>query len=871
MTARILFWLFILAGAAWARTPSSWGQPADRAAFINATIVVSPQQTITRGTLLIEGGKVTAVGNGVAIPPDARVHDLQGKVIHPGFLDPYVVESRVTGSEKTWEGKPQLPERVHDELRLADTLDLKSDAFDTLRGMGFVGVGLVPERGIARGQAALYHTGRSERPERDNLWRPDLASVVVFEPLGWGKLDNENYPLSLQGNIAFVRQLFLDSAWYDRHQDSPDPVELEASKASLKAVRDGQRTLYSEATSALDVLRLTELWDELGIPRRAMVLSGQEWQVLEWLKSRPGQSYILPVAFPKTPTTGPGRTRDSWSLEELRAWHAAPGNPAWLVAHGLPFSLTTHRLKSLDDWNARLQDAFAAGLTHSQAMAALTTEPARLLGVSDRLGTLNPGMSASFVIRDGQPFDGRSEVEEVWIEGRRQARYETLVKGQKEEEAKPVKARPFIAKTDYASPPQSLPAETLAPPAVLVSNATVWTQVPGEGPRVADLLARGGKIVAVGSDLDAPAGAHVIDGTGLHLTPGIIDAHSHTAIEGDVNEPGKNVTAMCAIKDVINPFDHEIYLQLASGVTAANLLHGSANAIGGQSVTVKWRLGARPDGMVFAGAPEGIKFALGENPKQSNWGDTHAQRYPQSRLGVNELVRGSFASAKNYRKQKEAGLDPEPDLALEALLEVLDGKRLIHCHSYRLDEILAMLRLAEEEGFKVAVFQHVLEGYKVADELAAHGAGASTFADWWAYKVEVEDAIPGNAALMAERGVLSSINSDSGDLARRLNTEAGKSVRYGGMSEPEALALITRNPALQLGVGDRVGTLAAGKDADFVLWSAPPLSQEAVCLQTWIDGKRYYLQADEAGRVQRAQAERERLARLAESKEEKSK
>ena len=273
----------------------------------------------------------------------------------------------------------------------------------------------------------------------------------------------------------------------------------------------------------------------------------------------------------------------------------------------------------------------------------------------------------------------------------------------------------------------------------------------------------------------------------------------------------------------------------------------------------------------MAGAPGGIKFALGENPKQSNWGDEHVVRYPQSRLGVNELIHGSFAAAKNYRAQKLAGEDPEPDLALEALVEVLEGKRLIHCHSYRQDEILALIRLADQEGFKVATFQHVLEGYKVADEIAAHGAGASTFADWWEYKVEVEDAIPYNASMMAERGVVVSVNSDSSDLARRLNTEAGKSVRYGEMSEPEALALVTRNPAIQLGIADRVGTLAAGKDGDFALWSADPLSQEAVCLETWIEGKRYFQQSAEAARVAALQAERERLLKLVEKKKEEKK
>jgi imidazolonepropionase-like amidohydrolase len=864
MGYRLLLCFALFCLPAWARTPSSWGEPADKVAFSNATIMVAPGQTIAKGTLLVASGKVVAVGSEVAIPSGTLVVDLGGKVIHPGFLDPYVVESRVSDAVTKPSEKPQLAERVHDEWNLADTIKLKPEAFDKLRALGFVAVAVVPEHGIARGQAALYHTGRSERPAQDNLWRRGLASVIVFEPLGWEKLDGQNYPLSLVGNVAFVRQLFLNSAWHDRHSADPgQSVEHTQTLASLKAVRSGERLLLSEASSALDVRRLSKLWTELAVPRRALVLSGREWQALDWLKG-PSESYILPIAFPKTPKTGPGQSPQELSLAALREWHAAPGNPSWLAGRGVPFSLTTHRLKGLDEFEGRLQDALAAGLSEERALAALTTEPAKLLGLSDRFGTLRPGMSASFVVRNGAPFSGQSQVEEVCIEGRRYPRFETLVSNAETPDA--VKPRDFIVTAEYRDPPRLFSSAPFLPSAVLVKGATVWTQEPGEEPRVADLLVRGGKIVAVGQGL-AATGAQLIEGRGLHVTPGLIDAHSHTAVEGDVNEPGRNVTAMVAMKDVLNPFDHDIYLQLASGVTVANILHGSANAIGGQSITVKWRWGSPPEALVMQGAPEGIKFALGENPKQSNWGDVHSQRYPQSRLGVNELIHGAFSSAKNYRKQKQAGLDPEPDLALEALLEVLDGKRLIHCHSYRQDEILALIRLAEEEGFKVAVFQHVLEGYKVADEIAKHGGAASTFADWWAYKVEVEDAIPHNAALMAERGVLVSVNSDSPDLARRLNTEAGKSVRYGGMSEAEALALVTRNPAQQLGIADRVGTLSAGKDADFVIWSAHPLSQEAICLETWIEGRRYYQQTAEAKRVQDLAAERARLIKLVEKKE----
>ncbi len=863
MRLSFVLFLTLFLTPAWAKTPSSWGQPADQVAFTKARIMVAPGQTIN-GTLLISEGKVVAVGPEVAIPQGTRVIEASGKVIHPGFIDPYLVESRLQelGEESA---APQLPERVHDERKVADRLDLKSKAFQDLRELGFVAVAVVPERGIARGRAALYHTAQTNRPSQENLLEPELASVIGFEPLGWQKLEGENYPLSLMGNVAFVRQLFLDSDWYDRHRGQPG-VELAATLDSLGQVRRGERLLISESTSFLDVLRLAGLWKELALPRTAIVLSGEEWQGLDWLvKSRaPGQGWILPLNFPATPKATKARPASNWSLEGLRKWQAAPGVARWLQTRGQNFAFSTHRLKDLDELSQSLADVIAAGLPAETALAALTTEPAKLLGISERFGTLTPGKSASFVIRTEGPFSGKGRIEEIWVEGRRHPHFGRLVEDENEKD--PVKAREFITAAEYGTPPVVFHNTQLSPSTVLIQGATVWTGEPSQAPFPADLLVRSGKIAAIGPNLSNPGGAHVIDGRGLHLTPGIIDAHSHTAVEGDVNEPGRNVTAMVAIKDVLNPFDHDVYLQLASGVTTANILHGSANAIGGQSITAKWKWGTTPAEMVMKEAPEGIKFALGENPKQSNWGDEHSSRYPQSRLGVNELVRGAFATAKNYRAQKETGLDPEPDLVSEALLEVLDGKRLIHCHSYRQDEILALIRLAEQEGFKIATFQHVLEGYKVADEIAAHGAGASTFADWWAYKVEVEDAIPGNAALMQERGVLVSINSDSGDLARRLNTEAGKSVRYGRLTEPQALALITRNPAQQLGILQQTGTLALGKDADFALWSAPPLSQEARCLETWIEGKRYYHHSEEAPRTATLQAEKAKLIELTEKK-----
>ncbi len=423
--------------------------------------------------------------------------------------------------------------------------------------------------------------------------------------------------------------------------------------------------------------------------------------------------------------------------------------------------------------------------------------------------------------------------------------------------------------------PNAWLAETPAQPKVLlVRNATLWTSGPQGKLDHTDLLIRQGKIAAIGQNLGAPRGAVILDASGKHVTAGLIDCHSHTALEGGTNEGTNITTAEVRIEDVIDPETIGIYRQLAGGLTVANVLHGSANSIGGQNAVIKLRWGASADQMLFAGAPAGIKFALGENPKQSNWGNLDELRYPQTRPGVEQSIRERFTAARDYQRQwrefraghGNSRIPPRRDLQLDALVEILEGKRLVHSHSYRADEILMLIRLADEFGFTVASFQHVLEGYKVADEIAAHGAGASTFSDWWAYKFEVIDAIPYNGSLMHDRGVVVSFNSDDDELARRLNLEAAKAVRYGGASESEALKFVTLNPAIQLKIDDRVGSLEKGKDADFVLWSGHPLSTFSVAEQTWIDGRKYF-DRDEDLASREALAE-ERAALIAKVKAE---
>ena len=416
-------------------------------------------------------------------------------------------------------------------------------------------------------------------------------------------------------------------------------------------------------------------------------------------------------------------------------------------------------------------------------------------------------------------------------------------------------------------------AQTRTAGVVAIRNATLLTVTKGTIQN-GTIVLRDGKIAALGQNMAIPPGADVVDGTGRFVSPGIIDCHSHIAADS-INEGGTTVSSMTGIEDVFNPSDVDIYRDLAGGLTTANVLHGSANPIGGKNYVIKLRWGKpRAEDFAFEGAMPGIKFALGENPKRAGGGSGGRQgngplRYPGTRMGVEYVIRDAFARAKAYqaewqqferrRKAGEKAVEPRRDLQLEPLVEILEGKRLVHAHSYRADEILMLLRVAEEFGFKIQTLQHVLEGYKVAKEIAAHGAGASTFSDWWGYKIEAVDAIPYNAALMAKKGVLVSVNSDSAEHARRLNTEAAKSMKYGSLSEDEALALVTINPAKQLRIDNRVGSLEPGKDADVVIWNRHPLSSYAIADRVYIDGQKYYDRQDDQKRLTELAREKQTL------------
>lgn len=952
-------------------------------ALTNARIVAAPGKTIEKGTILIRDGVIVQAGPDVKVPAEARVWDLAGKTIYPGFIDAY---SRL-GLPETLQPEPLRPDvdnddpnakpkeipresakgmhswnaRVTPERKAADYLNLDKKSTRKLRDLGFASALVVPGRGIFRGSSALINL--QEADVTTMVLAPSVAQHVAFD---FYRRDERCYPNSLMGCIALIRQNFLDASWYQAAQEayrkSPGTTERPEANASLAALAEQaqrQQPTVFEADDELELLRAIRISDEFKL-KPVLYGNGYEYRVRKALAATK-TPVILPLDFPKVPEIERPEQALEYELDELQHWDRAPSNPARLAEAGIPIAFTAEKLEKPEkEFWPRIRLAVRRGLTRDAALAALTTTPAEMFGVADRLGTIAPGRIANLVVASGDLFSGEAKVLTTWVDG---YFYDTDSAGERDprgswEIASEGKTLPLIVEgesdklevklagekatlstkedivllvvpaklfekgegsirlsgriageaitgsgetptgatirwnakrtaaytpvkkaDDKPSPldkpldfPETYPAGSfgrIAPPekphTILIQGATIWTSGPQGTLQNADLLVTDGKISAVGNSLKVPGGTSVIDGKGTHVTPGIVDCHSHTAISEGVNEASHAVTCEVRIGDVINATDIDIYLELAGGVTAANILHGSANPIGGQNQVIKFRWGALPEELKFADAMPGVKFALGENVKQSNWGDKFRTRYPQTRMGVEQLIRDRFRAALEYDTalKKKDGLPPRRDLQLEALLEIVNGKRLIHCHSYRQDEVLMLLRLASEFKIKIGTFQHILEGYKVADEIAKHGAGGSTFADWWAYKWEAFDAIPDNAAMMHGRGIVTSVNSDSGDLARRLNTEAAKSTKYGGLPADEALKLVTIYPALQLHIDAKTGSLEPGKDADFVIWNGNPLSNYTTVNQTWVDGRKYFDRAEDAEARKSVAAQREALIQKA--------
>jgi imidazolonepropionase-like amidohydrolase len=872
-------------------------------ALTGARVIAAPGRVIENGVVVVRGGVIESVGpqGTAAVPADARVFDLKGKVLHAAFIDPYVPADRLAGKrprgpsddeegaeQAPGQGRPgggaagstvTPPNPAHAEERVLDSLRVQDRVADTYRRLGFAAVAAVPSSGTLRGQGVVVSL--EDGPIESRVLLNPSGQYVSLEPerFDFTQFFRASYPASKMGAVAMTRQALLEARWwreaeaaYARRPGGQARPRHDAGAEALGPAAEGRETVVFEATDVLSLLRAGRIARDFRL-KALYVGAGDEYRLRDQVVAMK-PDLILKVDFPR-----PYRLDDEteWldvPLERLRRMDRAASNPKWLRDAGLTFSLTTAGLENAEDFTARVREALARGLSRDDALAALTVAPARQLGLGDRLGTIEAGKIANLAVETGEPFAVVSRVTEIWIDGKRielpeRRRTETGRgggEGQRgAEEAPRPDARPF---------PEPEAGALAAPSAVVIRGATIWTEGPQGILENADMVVVNGKVSAVGRGLSAPPGALEIDGRGKHVSPGIIDCHSHTAIDGNVNELTHNVTAEVRIKDVIDPLDVAVYRELAGGTTTANVLHGSANAIGGQNAILKWRWGGGPDDLLVAGAPEGIKFALGENPKQSNFNNPRP-RYPATRMGVANLIRERFLAARDYRKRQEEyrkasavkGASPiplEPDLQLEAIAEILEGKRAVHCHSYRKDEILEIIRVAEEFGVKVATFQHVLEGYKVADEMAKHGAGGSTFSDWWAYKPEAYDAIPYNGALMRERGVVVSFNSDSDELARRLNWDAAKAVKWGGVPPADALAFVTINAAKQMGIDKRAGSLEAGKDADFVLWSGDPLSSNTAALETWIEGKKYFDRAADLAR--RPALEKERADLVAKAK-----
>jgi imidazolonepropionase-like amidohydrolase len=893
-------------------------------AITDARIVLASGNVVEKGTLVLRDGRIEAVGAGVAAPPDARTIPGTGLTLYPGLVS---ASSRLgmpaAADYPAVRGDSYPLATVRAEQSAAALFKPDPAAALALRRLGFGATLAAPSAGIFPGQSAVFSLADANDASA-LLLRADIFQHLQFTSGG----EFGAYPGSLMGQIAVARQVLLDARVAPK-SPSGRPL-VSRALASLQGVVSKRQPLAIAASGSAQIERALHLSREFGLT--PTIEGGTDgYAVIDALKAA-GASVLLSTDLPAAPTVAAGETStetlQSLRRRALAPTTAAalaragipfalvPGTPAdfarnvrRMIAAGLSedaaltaLTLSPARLLgvekelgtlapgklgdviaveggSLFSPNAKIKYLFVDGkeVTPPTAPEAPAAPPGR------RPGPAAPAAPPLDVAKLLPPGVSRDEAI-AFLKASPDAAKPFLPAGVTPEQALAALEGREPAGAPAPAPQAPAAAAETAPPTVgttlipalptpvaktfVLRGATVWTSGPTGVLKAADVLVKDGKIVAVGATLAVPSGTQEIDAKGKHITPGMIDCHSHTAIAGGVNEGSNSVTAECRIEDVIDAEDVNIYRQLAGGTTAANLLHGSANAIGGQNAVVKWRWGADADGLKLVGAPAGIKFALGENPTRSNGGipTSGERRYPGTRMGVERVIRERFLAGRDYLAAWKAfrdGRGPEPrrDLQLEAIGEILEGKRLVHCHSYRADEILTMTRLAEEFGFTMATFQHVLEGYKVADELAKHGVGGSTFSDWWGFKIEANEAIPFNGALMTERGVVVSFNSDSSELARRMNLEAAKAVRWGGLAPAEALKLVTINPARQLRIDRMTGSLEAGKDADIVVWSGDPLSAYSVCEKTFVDGTlRFDRVQDLAARAAQAQ-EKERLAK----------
>ncbi|WP_396214275.1 amidohydrolase family protein [Gemmatimonas sp.] len=916
-------------------------------ALVGARVVTAPGQLLDNATIVIRNGVVTAVGTGIAAPAGARVWELKGLTVYPGFIDAHAD----LGGDLPAQGGDVGPTHWNPQVRawFSTTSNLKDDSTRrvALRSLGFGAALAVPRQGIFRGTASVVNL--SDAGVRERVLRPDLAQTIGFaRSFALGGM----YPNSTMGTVALMKQTFLDAEWYGRAWSTYEtsgrsilpPETSEALAAMGKAVK-GQQPVLFQTESEEEYLRAYKLAQEYKLTPWFRG-SGQEYRLIDVLKTRT-QPLIVPLTFPDAPNVANPEAALNVSLADLRHWYLAPTNPAQLAGAGVPFAITADGLSSINQFLPNLRVAVSRGLSADKALAALTTVPAGILGIDRTHGTIAVGKVANLVVSEGDLFTEEANIRDVWVQGARYGvsrppqvdprgtwaiasddagtfksamlrlegplnrirgtiempsrrpvnitgvriiaetgRLEATFNGEQlglegsvllsgsvrgdeffgwmslptgtDATYKGTRTEPYVGaargvvavKVPKIDLPFIRPAmefgRTAAPEqpaAVVVRNATVWTQGAQGRLENADLLVQNGKIVKVGQKLTAPKGAVEIDGTGKHVTPGLIDPHTHGGVSS-VNESGFAIVPEVQMGDVITQNNIWFYRQLAGGLTTTMILHGSANPIGGENVYVKTRWGSLPDEYKMANAPRTVKFALGENPKRS------PNRYPNTRMGVQEIIRDHFLAARDYEKEwknwekTKTGIPPRKDLRMEAILDILNQKLRITSHGYRADEFLALVRLAEEFGFKVQALQHGVEAYKIADELKKSGVAAVVWSDWGAFKLEAYDATSYNARLLMEAGVVTSLHSDDNEISTRMNWEAGKLLRS-GVTELDAMNTVTINSAKAIGIDDRIGSLDAGKDADFVIWNGNPLSQFTKAEQTWVDGRRYFSLAED--------------------------
>ncbi len=933
----------------------------------NASIYLADGNYITKGKLLIKNEKIIAVGAEVETPKNTLEIDLDGKFIYPAFIelhssfgiaDPKSKRSRSPQIESKKKGPYYWNEAVKPEIRAIDLIKYDLKEAKKMRSMGFGSVLSHQHDGVIRGSSVLMNLNEEGRV---------LIDDAAFHYSFFKGSSKQDYPSSLMGMIALIKQAEHDAKWYAENEEATD------FNASLKALNNysGLPQMF-HVESELSILRAAKIGAEL---EKNFIIkgNGKEYKRIDEIKSLE-VDLIIPVNFSDAyDVIDPFRSKDL-SLARMKDWELAPYNLAILDEAEIPFSITSNGTKEAKAFYQNMKEAVNSGLDRNQALYALTQKPAEILKMQEKLGSIEAGKIANFNVFSDTVFTSKAVLESSWVDGKRldfkqessiqlagnyslninkKLQYDLKIEEIKDSYSAKVsakgeneftktkiqltgnrinltvpnekgivsqltgtvsdsKSRIWFGKTningnwvDWGAIKKNDGSEKtdtsqvikkVKPPSIyypnmaygwdsvpskaktlVFRNASIWTNEKEGILRKSDLVLKDGKILMVGYKIDLeimfPKGIgeyQEVDLKGKHITTGIIDEHSHIAISRGVNESGKSVTAEVSISDVVNSDDINIYRQLAGGVTTSQLLHGSANPIGGQSAIIKLRWGKSPEEMKVEGANGFIKFALGENVKQSNWGDKNTIRFPQTRMGVEQVYYDAFYRAKEYqaewtlynaknKREQKQSTAPRYDLELEVLSEILDSLCFVTCHSYIQSEINMLMHVADSMGFTINTFTHILEGYKVADKLREHGAAASTFSDWWAYKFEVNDAIPFNGAILHNNGVLTGFNSDDAEMGRRLNQEAAKAVKYGGVSEEEAWKFVTLNPAKMLHLDDRLGSIKEGKDADIVIWSDNPLSVYAKVEQTYIDGIKYFDLEHDADLRKRNQAEKERL------------